>query len=207
MLSIRYSLGLCIVATITGCGSSENSNTRTLNSSLSTTSDSSKSYNITAIGIFDASRAEFPDNFPPPQVNYRVGIDPLSNIRSWVGHSDCNAPCSGYVKGYPRDQIFSFSNLTIGETYQLIIYPMGSAGASTFSANVSFGYAQILKGGSKTFKTKNDVWEQANLTDHPLDFRWPIVFTAKTNDLSIVIGNGATSGNNYFYFDYLEFLH
>ena len=194
-----------LVFLIAACGTSETVPSRTTTSqtsqNLSTTSDPSSSYTIIGLGSLDGSHAEFPDNFPPQVVTYHFGVDSASNIRSWVGHSNCSAPCGDYVKGYPRDQIFAFSNLVVGTTYELIIYPMGSAGASTFFATPYDGSAQILRGGSKTWKTPGDGYAKLTFTD-----RWVITFTAQSTELSLKIGNGLSTGDNYFYFDYIEFL-
>ncbi len=119
------------------------------------------------------------------QPTYTFGTSGLSDIRAWVGVSDC-AGCGGL-----KTQRFRLANLDPGDTYTLVIKPAHVSSAASFYARVSAGTASISRGASASFSPGYQ--DPSSL--------WTIRFTPQTSDVTIEVGGNSTSGANYLYFD------
>lgn len=148
-----------------------------------------------AIGVRDASSSLRDwDEF-----TYSESADPtldvrapnLSKVRQWIGFSTC-ASC-GTTN---RKQFLSFKGLAVGAPQTVILYPSFASSAITYSVSVAEGQATISSGSSFSFP---QVTAQGGFAagQAPVTIR----FTPQTSDVTLRIGNGATSGVHYLYFD------
>lgn len=121
------------------------------------------------------------------------GISNLSDIRSWIGHSECPI-CK---PGYPKKQRFMFRNLQIGQIYKLNILPAYSSDESRYFVTIIIGKASLVSSDNIYFQ------KGGYLTK---DNAWAIVFKPETTDLTIELGNSETKGNHYLMFDEIDFI-
>lgn len=120
------------------------------------------------------------------------GMSNLSDVRSWIGHSECPV-CK---PGIPKKQRFLFRDLQIGRTYELKIIP-AYAKPGQYRASVIGGKASITNGNDVYYKTEG----YKNIND-----TWTIVFKPEMPAFILELGNDKTQGNYYLLFDEIDFI-
>ena len=131
------------------------------------------------------------ENNPTHEFNGKLPAATLNDMRSWIGHSECQSCTPGTTK----TQRFAFHGLSSTKTYRLSIFPAFSSSPMAFSVRVASGSAQILTGASHSFGSAGD--------KTPED-RWDISFLPSTGDVTLEIGNDQTSGSHYLYIDAVQ---
>lgn len=141
------------------------------------------------IGTKNNSTLDFVFSSPNPTLTHVVGSGDLNTVRDWIGHSMCSPLC---YPGTTKQQIFQFNNVPTSKDINVKVNIINAAGNSTFSAGVYSGNMSIVSGATKQISStiSTDTW---NIKIRPID-----------TNFSIILGNGLTTGTNYFYVDSYE---
>jgi hypothetical protein len=159
-----------------------------------TTTSVSKSVIVGALekvgGLADWDEFVSPAIIPTLYVGNATGAD----VRPWIGFSSaCTANCN-------RKQNIAFTNLVAGATQTFTIYPAHASSIISYNVKVISGTASISQGATFSFpQVATGGGYAANTT--PITVK----FVATTPTVTLQIGNDATSGNNYMYFDQFRF--
>jgi hypothetical protein len=123
---------------------------------------------------------------------YSFGASPPTDIRGWIGHSDC-ARCP---VGRNQTQRFRMTGLAEGQVYALRITLAHVSSTRPLRATLVEGRGRFLRGGEFRAAQPGPVAGAGA--------QWTIVFTALSPEIVISVGNDAVSGRHYAYFDAIE---
>lgn len=150
------------------------------------------------IGQLEASRSSADwDEFSSaaPVSTYVVGnpsLPPfvtanLALVRSWLGNSTCN----GCYSGITKKQRLKFEGLVAGRQYTVTVYASYWSGGSPFTATVVYGQGTVTAGATSALGSGYGA----------AGTPWKIAFVPATEEVTLELGNGATSGDAYMMLD------